>query len=283
MPKPSSLYTFDALGTRWSIELLQRRWKTAVKKRVLQEVTEFETAYTRFRDDSLIGQLNITKRLPSPPQELVDMLVFAEKMHAASQGAFNISVAGALQKAGYGKASGRGRPMRNFWNEVKYNRDEIVIPGETIIDLGGFGKGWLIDKLGVILEQLGLPYHVINGGGDILVSAPAAIELGLEHPYEPDKGIGTTKVKRGALAVSSVVKRRWQKDGQTHHHIIDPETTASSANDVVSTYVKAPSALIADTCATVLLLRPELAEKFEQQFGLKTIILTRDQLESMLE
>ncbi|MGB4967311.1 MAG: FAD:protein FMN transferase [Candidatus Saccharimonadales bacterium] len=277
-PKPSSIYEFDALGTRWSLELLEGSWSTSAKNHILAQVTTFEDMYTRFRDSSLIGQLNLRKKLVSPPQELLDMFVFAEKMHVASQGAFNISVGGALDGLGYGDRSRAAAVKRNFWNEVKYNRDEILIPGEATVDLGGFGKGWLIDRLGVLLERLGHSHYLINGGGDILVAATKPIELGLEHPLTANNIIGTTKIKRGALAVSSTVKRRWQSDGKTYHHIIEPTTGISSNNKVISTYVKGPSALIADTCATILLLRPELTETLQNQFALQTIILRGSQL-----
>jgi|JI10StandDraft_1071094.scaffolds.fasta_scaffold02782_6 FAD:protein FMN transferase len=278
MLKSDSLYEFDALGTHWSLEILGGTWCKDDRETVLGVVTTFEDAYTRFRDSSLIGKLNIHKVILSPPQELVDMFVFAEKMHVASQGSFNISVSGALDRLGYGDKSRATSVKRNFWNEVKYNRDKITIPGETTVDLGGFGKGWLIDKLGVVLERLGHKYFVINGGGDILVQAAEPIELGLEHPFDAGQIIGTTQIKQGALAVSSTIKRRWKSDNKLHHHIIDPKTAASSETDIISSYVKGPSALIADTCATIFLLCPELVPQLEKTFGLKTILITQDQL-----
>lgn len=281
MTKTSTVTTsFEGLGTRWVIELIGefRHFPAPLRALILETVRQFDADYSRFKANSFVGRLNFEGRITKPPKALLDMFDFAAKMHKATDGAFDISIAAVLQNSGYGQLNTARQHTANFWNEVKYNRDEIVIPEGTSVDFGGFGKGWLVDILSVILEKQGYPYYVINGGGDLAVSAPEPIELGLEHPYDPSKVIGTTMLQKGGLAVSSIVKRRWLKGGKTHHHIIDPSTLAPSANGVVSTYVKGASSLVTDTIATVVLLRPELKDKLEKQFGVQIIIVTEDQL-----
>ncbi|MBK6599363.1 MAG: FAD:protein FMN transferase [Proteobacteria bacterium] len=72
--------------------------------------------------------------------------------------------------------------------------------------------------------------------------------------------------------------RTWEHDGATHHHIIDPATSESSTSDVISTYVLARTALIADVMATILLIRPELDHELSKKFHLQTILLRKDQI-----
>lgn len=272
--------TAEGLGTRWIIELLgdETDFTETLAQLIRAKITLFDDTYSRFKDDSLIGQLNHDATLLSPPKELVDMLVFAHKMQVATKGAFDISVGGSLQNLGYGKDSGAIDVYPGFWDAATYTSKEVRIPHGAAVDFGGFGKGWLLDKLAFFLEEHGHPYYLINGGGDIVLSSPKPIELGLEHPYNPSKIIGTTQLKKGALAVSSVVKRRWVKDGQSHHHIIDPTTAKPADNGVISTYVKGETGLIADTLSTVVLLRPELKLTLEQQFDVKIIIISDDRL-----
>jgi thiamine biosynthesis lipoprotein len=160
------------------------------------------------------------------------------------------------------------------------NQDEIRIPDDAELDFGGFGKGWLIDDLGRLLRDEGYDQFVINGGGDILVSSPSPIEFALEHPTDSTKKIGTTRISQGALAVSSSVKRAWKQGDKSYHHIIDPRLGGSSDSVIISTYVKADSALIADTMATLLLIAPEQDETLRQQFSLETILLNQRQLKS---
>ena len=282
MPKHKTTPTFttEGLGTRWIIELIngETDFPPALAKRLKAAITSFDENYSRFKEHSFFCQLNRYSVLLKPPKELVDMFAFAHKMHTATEGAFDISVGGSLQELGYGTPSKAKGIYPGFWQETAYSTDELRIPIGAAVDLGGYGKGWLIDMLGVLLEQEGHPYYVIYGGGDILVSAKQPIELGLEHPYDPQKIIGTTHIKNGSLAVSSIVKRRWVKDGTSYHHIIDPATNKPSSNGVVTTYVKGASALIADTLSTIILLLPDLETKLRAQFSVETIILKQNQL-----
>jgi thiamine biosynthesis lipoprotein len=267
-----SMLELEAIGTHWWIELLEAEWTSELQALVTSEIHSFEDNYTRFRDESLLGQLNLHKCLADPPEELVQMLAYARDLQNETDGVFNISVGGELVRRGYGK-TGQGSVSANFWNEVKLTPEEIRIPGEISLDLGGLGKGWLIDKLGRLLKAQNRPHYIINGGGDILVSSPEPVELALEHPYNQGKVIGTTRITHGALAVSSTMKRSWEKDGQRQHHIIDPRTGKPSESDIVSTYIRADTALVADTCATILLIAPELDAQLTRVHHLKTILL----------
>lgn len=267
----------EALGTHWWIELLGHAWTPQLKEGVMTEIRAFQDTYTRFSDESLLGQLNQHKRLAYPPEEMLRILEFARGLQEETGGVFNISVGGELVRRGYGK-TGQGKIATDFWNEVKLTPEEIRIPGEISLDLGGLGKGWVIDKLGTLLKQNGAPHFIINGGGDILVSSPEPIEFSLEHPLDSSKAIGSTRITRGALAVSSNIKRSWQKDGKRQHHIIDPRTGKPSESDVVSTYVRADTALMADVCVTILLIAPDLEPALAKTHHLKTILLRTEQI-----
>lgn len=268
-----SVIEFDALGTHWSIELIGSLADAAVVAALTEKVETFEHNYSRFDPSSLIGQLNATKQLNNPPEELIAMLRFAKEMYAASDGVFNISVGGSLTGLGYGKGGGNAKADQAMWDNVSITKRKITIPADCELDFGGFGKGWLIDELGVLLKQHGRNQFVINGGGDILVNTIKPVELALEHPRDETRKIGTTRIQQGALASSSSVKRSWKKNGKTQHHIIDPRSGKPSKSKVVSTFVRANSALVADVMATILMIAPELNEKLRKTYQLKTILL----------
>ncbi len=273
------IYQREGIGTQWWFELLSgEAFPVATMRRIDHTMDDFNRDYTRFTDTSFVGRLNCDKVVREFPAELYDMFVFARDMYVVSDGAFDISVGGALHALGYGDTAHAASVTHNFWDEVKLTREEITIPDGAVIDLGGLGKGWLIDKLVEIMRGCGHEQFIVNGGGDMYVQSNAPVEIALQHPTHHDEKIGQTPITRGALAVSSTVMRTWQQDGKTHHHIIDPATGQSSASDIISTYVRADTALVADTLATILLLRPELNTKLSKMFDLKTILLSKDQL-----
>jgi thiamine biosynthesis lipoprotein len=122
----------------------------------------------------------------------------------------------------------------------------------------------------------GVQYFLINGGGDLYVDAPEPVEFALENPFDSTRAVGQTRIKTGALAASSSLKRTWQHRGVHHHHIIDPKTEESSKSDVVASFVRAGSALIADTVATIVMIRPSLEKSLKRRYNLQTILVHGD-------
>ncbi|MBP9761984.1 FAD:protein FMN transferase [Candidatus Saccharibacteria bacterium] len=263
----------EALGTRWFIEPLGAPWGARAVRTITQAVLDFEKTYTRFTDTSLLGSLNKHKILHRPPSEMLQMLRFAQNMQTSSNGVFNISVGGELVRLGYGQDAGTGNVSDTFWDEVVLTSDKITIPDQINLDFGGFGKGWLIDKLDAMIRSTFAQEYIINGGGDILVRSTRPIELALEHPHDPTMMIGTTRIMQGALAVSSPIKRSWKLGGHSVHHIIDPRKRRPSASPVVSAYVRSTSALIADVCATVLIIEPKLERRLAKKFDIQSILI----------
>lgn len=276
MPRPK--LEFESLGTHWWIEIFDDLPAAAAYEAVLARVDAFHDDYSRFIPGSYVGRLNSHKQLKNPPQELIDMLLFARDMHIETDGIFNISVGAILGQLGYGTAEAGSNVRATMWDNTVIDQKLITIPADIEVDLGGFGKGWIIDQIGVLLRNMGHPFFLINGGGDILVSSEKPIELALEHPVDTTKMIGTTRITSGALAVSSTKKRVWKQGDTTHHHIIDPRTHMPSQSDIASTYVKADSALIADTLATVILIDPAQNDRLSKKYDLQTIVISEDQL-----
>ena len=271
------MYEFDALGTRWWCEVINGAVDDALRLSIDDAVQQFVADYSRFDENSLLSQLCRDGYLNHPPAEMVAMLEFAREVFDTTDGVFNISVGGVLERAGYGHGVG-GETNNALWSETVISDNIIRVPKGARLDFGGFGKGWLIDKLADLFRQHGVEQFIINGGGDLFVQSNTPVELSLEHPLDATKQIGTTQVQRGGLAVSSTIKRQWQKNGATHHHIIDPSLGASSQSGVASVYAKAPTVLIADTLATVLIVNPSLKQKLERYFSAQVIIVYFDQL-----
>lgn len=268
-----SVIEFEALGTHWWITLIDSLADATLTTALTSRIEQFEHDYSRFNSDSLIGQLNATKQLDNPPDELRSMLQFAKEMYIATDGVFNISVGGSLTGIGYGKGDKKAKVDQAIWDNVVITKSKIIIPANCELDFGGFGKGWLIDELGTLLKAHGRNQFIINGGGDILVNTLKPVELALEHPRDSTKKVGVTRIQNGALASSSAIKRAWKHAGKKQHHIIDPRSGKPSKSKVVSTFVRANSALVADVMATILMIAPELNDQLRKTYQLKTILL----------
>ena len=55
-----------------------------------------------------------------------------------------------------------------------------------------------------------------------------AWKVGLEDPRDSEQNVAVLHVGPGAVATSSITKRRWRQGGEEHHHLIDPRTGKSA-------------------------------------------------------
>jgi len=120
------------------------------------------------------------------------------------------------------------------------------------LDIGGYGKGWLIDKLAFALaDRFGVQQFLINGGGDLYVTHQnnQPVEIYLENPMRPGTLVGSTKLMNRGFACSSPHKRSWTNTAGIDQNHIVTNTTMRDA-----TYVTASTAVAADAFATTFLL-----------------------------
>ncbi len=248
------LDNFKALGTGWWIEIFQRgEAKFDVEKikiRLEEEIKNFENKYTRFKNTSLLSELNTKKEIKFD-KEFFEILTLADKFNKNSGGIFNVFIKEKLEEKGYGKEVVVAEISKKDFSEISatiQNDNKIILKGNFGIDLGGIGKGYLIDKLSNILQnEFNLEYFLINGGGDIYVTSNYGedIQFFLEHPINEGEYIYKIKIKNKAFCVSSSFKRMWNKEGkEVNHFISEGEVWATS-------YVVADRTVIADVFATV--------------------------------
>ena len=271
MTQKAKQATFElhAIGTVWRIE---HSGGVGVEAGIRKLISDFEDEFSRFLPASQLSILNSAGRLHNPSKEFVSMLNFAVAMHQNTSGVFNVSIGSVLTKNGYGH-NAKCSVLYNSLEKIRISPKLIQIPDDMYLDFGGFGKGWLVDKIGKYLSKKNVDFFVINGGGDILVHSTTPIVLGLQHPIDDSLVIGTVSVRNGALGVSSNQKRVWKKNGRSYSHIISPTTKNSPENSVVGTYITAESALIADTLATVLFIDPTQEQILSKKYSANCYIV----------
>lgn len=269
-------FVFDSIGSRFWLERLDGGYfSTGLKDDILRYANEFDNAYSRFKDDSLVAQLARHGILHNPTPELVSMLEFSKQMYLASGGAFNITVGATLHKFGYGSRARGGELIADPWSEITWDAAKVVSPKGLMLDFGGFGKGWMIDTIAGILRAADINQFIVNGGGDLYVQNDSPVDFALENPQKPGTALRGVMLQKGALAGSDMVKRTWKDGKLTKHHIIDPDLQDSSNGGIIASYVIAETALLADTMATIMILRPSLKDELEAAYHFSSILITK--------
>lgn len=208
-----------ALGTIWWIEIFTEI--SATKKQVVYNdlllfISNFENKYSRFKSDSLITKLNTTGSLENPDQMTINLLHKGQELFTKTDGLFNILNGEILENRGYD--ADYSFTIKETINTKINALEDLVISPDLItlksgrVDLGGFGKGYLIDLITERLKSTHqLNYFLINGGGDMYTTSDndTPIIIYLEHPTNPEIYIGTTTLLNQGFAASSPHKRQW--------------------------------------------------------------------------
>ncbi len=262
----SKQFTFEAIGTHFWIEIwggITDEELEATKSRLEFLSSEFNKHYSRFRTDSYVGILNEDRQLEYPSDECRALLLYGKQLYLRSQGTFNILSGHILEARGYdadysftATEDVDTLAAANPLTDLTITEAKITLTSGNI-DLGGYGKGWLIDKLANDLKEHGIEHFLVNGGGDMYATSDAegeAVTIYLEHPTNVGQYLIETTLLNQGFAASSPFKRRWKSGDKTYHHII-----ATTDVSEIATFVKATTATDADALATVAMLVPEAA------------------------
>ncbi|MGL4722673.1 MAG: FAD:protein FMN transferase [Desulfovibrionaceae bacterium] len=229
-------------------------------------IAMLETQLSRYNTASPLFTLNKTGSVKNPPLAL-SLLIKESQIHEdKSQGFFNITILPILEyfkeeknrnnidTEGYHQALSR----MNSATSIVVEDDRISFnKADTNITLDAIAKGYIVDSVAEILFALGIERYYINAGGDIRVGG-SAIEkdswsVGIQSPFDPHKILASFPLTNGAVATSGIYEQYYSKDKTINHLIVPQQSTRSS---IISTTVKAPTAMLADVLATTLSLMP---------------------------
>jgi thiamine biosynthesis lipoprotein len=95
------------------------------------------------------------------------------------------------------------------------------------IDLGGYAKGYALDRAAAILKGMGVKNALINIGGNVLAlgsHGERPWRVGIQHPRKPGP-LATLELHDGeAVGTSGDYQRYFELGGKRYCHLIDPAT-----------------------------------------------------------
>jgi thiamine biosynthesis lipoprotein len=237
-----------------------------------RRITELEQRWSRFLPDSEVSRLNAhAGDLVDTSDDTVLLVRRAIEAWRVTGGGFDPTLLDALRRAGYDRSfddvqlapgGDVSLPPLRFdrpgVTDIEVGDGAVRLPAGCGFDPGGIGKGLAADLVAEQLLVAGAGGALVNMGGDVRVAgrSPSGTgwTLGIEHPWR-NGPIALVGLWNGAVATSTVLKRTWQVDGQTRHHLIDPATGAPSTSDVALASVIGGDTWMAEVLAKAALLR----------------------------
>lgn len=233
----------QVFGTRIEISIYgqSRQRADLLGARVL---AEFDRLHHKFHawQPSMLTELNdkiARGEAFQADQEMVDLLKAATVLAERSDNLFNPAIGRLIRLWGFQSSDIRGqRPSREairHWVDARPRMSDLRYAGTLVssrnkavmIDLGGYAKGYALDRAARILRGAGVRAALINVGGNILaIGQPGerAWQVGIRDP-RGQGAIATLALRDNeAIGTSGDYERYFMKDGKRHPHIIDPRS-----------------------------------------------------------
>lgn len=209
-----------------------------------QVLNEFDRLHHKLHawQPSMLTALNDSIARGEPFQadaEMVDLLKSATALADRSDNLFNPAIGHLIRLWGFQSSDftphGPSREVIKHWVDANPRMSDLHYNGTTIssrnkavmIDLGGYAKGYALDRAALILRGAHVKATLVNIGGNILaIGQPGdrPWKVGIRDP----RGNGTIATlelhDNEAIGTSGDYVRYFMKDGKRHPHIIDPRT-----------------------------------------------------------
>ena len=177
------------------------------------------------------------------PQELVLMLKDAERFSRQSGGTFEPAIGSLIGLWGFHNDTFKAelpdaKKIAALLAAHPQTTDLVFTPvaeGAKVgsrnravqLDLGGFAKGYALDRAATLLQEQGIANALINIGGNVLAlgtHGKRAWRVGIIHPRKPG-AIATLALHDGeAVGTSGDYQRYFEVGGKRYCHLLDPRT-----------------------------------------------------------
>lgn len=251
---------FYLMGTKGKIQIFcdDLNYGYFVINKGLCKIKELESILTKFSPYSNVGMLNKNPfQFTQMSQEALDVFKIGNFISLNTFKYFDMGLGNLLSNSGIDsfvpivgnmtKLNDLTEDLLIFDNDyVKLNRKN------SMIDLGGIGKGYAIDECMKILLSSGIKHSAIEFGGDIRVYGGMPNSLPWRVSF--DKSIGNFfsnddyffDINIGSIAISG---NYLKKSVNNINHIINP-FSLKSKNDYFFTVVLGEQAVICDALST---------------------------------
>ena len=237
--------------------------------RCKHETDRIERKISRFNSQSDLSRLNKAafEKYALVDEEFFDILLACEEAWKITRGAFD--PAAKASDAGRAVSSGMEPVIMNpkapsGMETVQLNRENRTVrftSPDTSIDLGGFGKGYALEKIKEYLEAVSLSSAFLSFGGSSVLTlgehpAGGAWKIGIQDYLNPSESLFEFQASDGSVSTSGNFYMKDDGELIPHVHIIDPKT-GELQQDKKTMSVQSDSPLLSEIMSTALLVAEE--------------------------
>ena len=285
--------SFGALGSTAVVAVADPDALGPARVKVEDVVRRFDEACSRFREDSELTALNASSGAPLRVSPLLlEAVEAALRAARVTGGDVDPTVGEALIALGYDRdfdAIGQGGAATvriasvPGWQTVQVDRaaGTVCTARGVVLELGATAKALAADHAAAAGSASAECGVLVSLGGDISIAGHPPdegwrIRVTDDHRSDATAPGQWITLRTGGLATSSTTVRRWETDGGSAHHLLDPATGRPVASPWRTASVTAATCLDANIASTAAIIRGDRATEWLESQRLPSRLVRDD-------
>lgn len=260
-----------SMDTVMTLKVYGNNADTAIKL-AEDKIKELDRLLSVTDESSDIGKINSEAGAVSVSADTEKLILRAKSISDLTGGAFDITLRPVSKLWGFTDKTPRVPSddeirvalEKRGSSRIEAADGKVSFDGE--IDVGGIAKGYAASLIRSIFAENGIDHAVVSLGGNVMLYGErpdgAPWNVGIAHPEKEGDIIGSLTAADTAVVTSGGYERFFTQDGESYHHIIDPDTGYPAQSGIISATVISKDDALADALSTALyVMGPEKAER----------------------
>ncbi|MGI9291313.1 MAG: FAD:protein FMN transferase [Gammaproteobacteria bacterium] len=262
------------MGSTYSVEVADCTQAdcSQLEAALSERLEELEQLLSHYRTDSELSAFNQYSGSDwfDVSTDLATVVEYSLEVSRSSNGAFDITVAPAVDAWGFGPAEVTEPPddaaIARTRSLIDYQQLSARLSPPALrktnpkvtINLSALAKGYAVDQLALLLESRSIGNYLLEIGGEVRVAGlrpdGKPWRIGIEPP---DGGLDIEFIVTPgseSVATSGDYRNFYIENGERISHTISPAEAEPVKNTLASVSVITPSAMQADALATMLMV-----------------------------
>jgi thiamine biosynthesis lipoprotein len=295
-------FSGPTMGTRFTVKMFNPpEFQVDVRLEVdalLRHINDLMSTYLANSEITRFNESESTDWFPVS-EETAFVAAFAQELAEKTDGAFDITIEPLVNAWSFGPKERKrvvpsDQELKQILSEIGHEKLEVRMTPPALkkalpkleIDLSAVAKGYAVDQVVSLLNDLGANDVFVEIGGEVATSGDKAgqpWQVGIQVPDTDQitvliaQPMNTRPDSDQAMATSGDYRNFFEVDGVRYSHTIDPRTGRPIEHNLASISVLGPSCMEADAWATALnVLGDQAGNALAQKEGLSTLAVQRD-------
>lgn len=291
----------QTMGTTYNVKIVGLRMPATddttmtpeeLAQTIDQRLVDLNQIFSTYIPNSEISVLNRSAGTLPISDEMHRVLTLAWQIHELSDGAYDITVGPLVNLWGFGPDGPTdGIPaaeridealMRVGQKRLTLGDNELTKPADISLDLSSLAKGYAVEEVAMLIENLGAMRYMVEIGGEVKTRGVnqrgRPWMIGVEAPDMNARHVHRVlPVRDSAMATSGDYRNFFEFGGNTYSHTLNPKTGRPVTHNLASVTVLDDDAGFADAIATAFsVLGPTQTMRIAEQKNLRVFAILRN-------